>query len=147
MEALHLPGITHVGFCKSSLLQPDVYDLIDELKELKVYGTFTNIPIVDLGSMSVESNIVKGVTLYTVKAGFTIRLDEKEAKPMVLELLKNNHSFFFENVNKQKLLVGTHEKPYPIVTQNYKNDDSPSGKRGYSLEVIYTNVNSFIVLR
>lgn len=147
MDILHLPGITKAGFCKTIDLQPDLYDLIDELKATKVYGSFTDIPLVGLGEMGVKNEIVKGVTIYTVKVKLQIHLPDEEAKALCLQLAKNDNAFYFQNVNGQKMLVGTHERPHPTVIHAYSNDDTPTGKRGYTLEITYQNTHSFLLLQ
>ncbi len=146
MDILHLPGITKAGFCKAINLQPDLYDLIDELKVTKVYGTFTDIPLATLGGMSIKSEIIKGVTVYTVKVNLRIHLPDQDAKELCLNLAKNDNAFYFQNVNGQKMLVGTHEKPHPTVSHPYQNDDTPTGLRCFSLEITYQNTHSFLVL-
>ena len=146
MNATHLPGIKKVGVCKSKNLQPDIYDLIDELKTLKVYGAFTDIPIVDLGAISVKSEIVKGVTVYTTSAKFMLCVDDESAKKLCRDFEENDSSYYFETINGIKFLVGTHEKPRPTAKAVYQNDENTSGKRGYVVEITYVNTHSFLVL-
>lgn len=146
MNINYLPGIAAAGYCKSANLQPDVLDVIDESEKMKVYGSFTDIPITGNGSMTVKSKDVKGATIYTVTVAFQICADDDTAKGICKQLEKNIHAFIFTNINGNKLLVGTHEKPYPVVTTQYQNDDSPTGKRGYLVEVTYQNTHSYIVL-
>lgn len=146
MNEKFLPGFTAVGYCKSANLQPDVLDIYDEDDRMKVYASLISIPITGHGSMSVISEIVKGSTIYTMKAEFQICADDETAKSICSVLKKNIHSFIFVTIDKNRLLVGTHEKPYPTVSSQYMNENSPTGKRGYIVEVTYQNIHSFIVL-
>lgn len=141
-----LPGIKKVEICKTTKLQPDVLDFTDESKILKIYGTLHDVPIVKNGTLSVKSELIKGQTIFTVKAQFQICASDITAKEMCLSLAKNNHAFVFTNINDAKLLVGTHQKPTPTVTYQYLNDETPTGKRGYFVEVTYQNTHSYIVL-
>ena len=146
MNEYFLPGFTTVDYCKSANLQPDVLDIYDEDDRMKIYGSSINIPIVGLGSMSTQSEIVKGSTVFTLKAAFQICADDDTAKSICSVLKKNIHSFIFKTIGGNRLLVGTHEKPYPTVTSQYMNEGTPTGKQGYFIEVTYQNVHSAIVL-
>lgn len=141
-----LPGIKKVQICKTTNLQPDILDYMDESKILKVYGTLYDVPIVENGNLSVKSELIKGQNVFTVKAQFQICESDITAKEMCLWMAKNIYAFVFTNVNGVKLLVGTHEKPVPTVTHQYLNDDTATGKRGYFVEVTYQNTHSYIVL-
>lgn len=141
-----LPGIKSVQICKTANLQPDVLDYMDESKILKIYGTLYDVPIVQNGTMSVKSELIKGQTVFTVKAQFQICASDITAKEMALSLAKNIYAFVFTNLNGVKMLVGTHQKPVPTVAWQYLNDETPTGKRGYFVEVTYQNTHSYIVL-
>ncbi|MEA5063244.1 MAG: hypothetical protein VB054_07945 [Petrimonas sp.] len=146
MNTNFLPGIKKVGYCKSANLQPDIVDFIDPQKTLKVYGKFIDVPIVESGTVSVKNDIVKGVNIYTVKSKFIICGDDDYAKSVCNLLSKNDNVFRLTTVNNKNLLVGTHQKPNPVVSETYLNEDQPAGKRGYEVEITYTNIHSYIVL-
>jgi hypothetical protein len=146
MNDKNLPGFIAVGYCKSSNLQPDVLDIYDEDDRMKIYGSLINIPIVGMGSMSVSSEEIKGSTVYNLKSSFQICADDEDAKKICSILRENIYAFIFETVDRNKMLVGTHEKPYPVVTYQYMNENSPTGKRGYFVEITYQNTHSVILL-
>lgn len=141
-----LPGIRKVAYCKAASLQLDILDIVTEFEDVKAYGTFTDIPIVGLGAMSVVSEDVKGQTLFTVKVQFQICDNDQDAKLICRKLEKNNHAFYLENIEGVKLLLGLNEKPHPVVLSQYSNDGSPDGKRGYFVTVTYQNTHSYHVL-
>lgn len=146
MNKEHLPGIKSIGYCQAKKLQPDILDIYNENDRMKIYGTIINIPIIGLGSINVTSEIVKGVTIYKVNAAFQICGTDEFSKNISTILKKNIHSFVLETVNNEKLLIGTHEKPYPVVSVSYDNSNSPTGSRGYFVEVKYQNTHSYIIL-
>ncbi|MDD2287071.1 MAG: hypothetical protein PHQ11_16930 [Paludibacter sp.] len=146
MNEKNLPGFISVGYCKSSNLQPDVLDIYDEDDRMKIYGSLINIPIVGIGSMTVSSEEKKGATVYNLISSFQICGDDEAAKKICSVLSENIHAFIFETVDRNKMLVGTHEKPFPTVMWQYMNESSPTGKRGYFIEVAYQNTHSAILL-
>jgi hypothetical protein len=146
MKNLQLPGIISVGYCQAKKLQPDILDIYDENALMKIYGTMINIPINGQGSIDIGSELVKGSTIYKMKATFSICGNDDDVKKMCSILKKNIHSFMYVTTEGEKILQGTHEKPYPTVTVKYVNDDSPTGRRGYFVEVNYQNTHSFISL-
>lgn len=146
MNNLQLPGIISVGYCPSKNLQPDILDIYDTNALIKIYGTIINIPINGQGSMDVQSDTVKGATVYKTRVSFFICGNDDDAKKICDKLQKNTHSFIYSTVEGKKLLQGTHEKPYPTVKTKYINDDVTTGNRGYFVEVNYQNTHSFIAL-
>lgn len=146
MNRKFLPGITTIGYCKSANLQPDVLDVIDTDKKIKVYGLFTDIPMVGNGQMSIKSELVKGVTYYTTNIIFQILAADDEAKTICSILEQNNNSFRLTNINGDKMLVGTHEKPFAVISASYQNGNSIHEVKGYFVEIIYKNTHSFLFL-
>lgn len=147
MNENFLPGLTKIAYCRADMLQPDSLDVIDESKQLKVYGAFTPLQIVELASMSAGSEVVNGNTIYNVKIACKIFETDDVAKALCRELTKNNYVYKCENVEGMKLLIGTDKKPYPIVTCTYNNDNVSNGKRGWNIEINYSNIHSYIVLQ
>lgn len=146
MNNLQLPGILSVGYCEAKKLQPDILDIYDKNAIMKIYGTMIDLPINGQGSIDVRSETVKGTTIYKMKATFNICGKDNDVKKICARLQKNIHSFMYVTTEGQKILQGTHEKPYPTVTVKYINDDLPTGRRGYFIEVNYQNTHSFITL-
>lgn len=146
MNQIFLPGIISAGYCKAINLQPDVVGPIDDTKPVKVYGTFTEIPIVGEGSVSVKGEIVRGVRIYTVQAELKLCATEATIHEITSKLKSNDNVFRLETVDKQKILLGTHEKPHPIAMVYYANDNKPTGERIYNLVIIYVNIHSFLLL-
>lgn len=147
MNRQFLPGITKIAYCRADMLQADVLEMIDETKTMKVYGQFTEIHIVELGSMITNSELINGNTVYHVKISCKIYATDDEAKMLCKELAKNNHVFRCENIDGIKLLIGTGEKPYPTVVCTYSNEDITTGQRGWNIEINYSNLHSYIVLQ
>lgn len=146
MTTKFLPGIHSIGYVEVSKLQPDILSVADPDKKIKVYGTFTDIPIIKKGSMVIATELVKGVTIYSVTILFQICATDDIANKICDTLQKNIHSFKFTNVNGDKMLIGLNEKPYPTVTSEYNNESSPTGQRGYSVSINYRNTYPFLYL-
>lgn len=146
MNKQFLPGIISAGYCKAINLQPDVVGPVDPSKPLKVYGAFTDIPTSGMGSLTVKNEIVKGVPIFTVQTELTICTDELGIQEITSKLKLNDNVFRLVTVDQQKILIGTHEKPFPVVSVYYANENKPTGERIYHLIIIYVNTQSFLLL-
>lgn len=145
---VHLPGIKKVEYIKASELMPDILEVQNYNDEIKIYGVLTDIPIVDLGGLSIENKFIDDVTtVSTASAQFKICADEDIARSICEELANNNHSFVFTTVDGKKILIGLNEKPHPFVKYKYDNEPSEVGNRGYIIEVNYTNTIPFFNLK
>lgn len=145
---VNLPGIKKVEYVKASELMPDILDVQSYDDEIKIYGIPIEIPIVDLGSLSVEHKFVDDVTtVSTASAQFKICANDDTARDVCNALTNNNNAFIFTTIENERILVGLHEKPYPIVKYKYDNEPSEVGSRGYIVEVNYTNTIAFFNLK
>lgn len=146
MNTKNYPGVKSLEYVSANLLMPDVADFILPNEKLKVLGVFTPIDIIDIGSLTVKSDVEKNQTLYKVTAKFDICADETDGKNLIDKLNTDNFCYRLTLIDGRKLLIGTNEKPFPIVSNSYANEDKPTGVRGFGIEISYTNTHSFIEL-
>ena len=146
MNKNFLPGIKSVEYISANMLMPDVQDFIIPSEKLKVLGTFTAIPIVDIGSITIKSDFEKNTPIYKVSAKFDICAEESAAKQLIDKLTSGNYCYRLTLIDGRKILLGTDEKPHPVVNNSYVNDDKPAGSRGFGIEISYTNTYSYIEL-
>ncbi|MDR1981346.1 MAG: hypothetical protein LBQ39_06995 [Tannerellaceae bacterium] len=141
-----LPGIKTVEYISSESLIVETPPVLREGSIVTVYGDFREILIVGLGACSVTSEIVSGQAVYTTKLTIVIRDEKEETRTLLEQLVSYPNCFRIRDVYKEAYLIGTGQRPHPTIISTYSNEDTPTGKRGYVIEITYVNTFSILQL-
>jgi hypothetical protein len=127
----------------------DVYSPIALMEGARVYGfgSFNDISIVGLGGCVASSEIVSGQMIYTVKVSFNLPDRRSETRSLLHDLSFYPFALRIMDIYGDTYLVGTNQKPHPMMSHTYYNESTPTGKRIFQLEVTYVNIFSLLQLQ
>jgi|GEM_PF-5052000 len=139
MKINRFSGLAGISFCLSRELFVEHQGLYrNEPLPVEVYGDFKDIPISGVGEIVVTSEIVNRETLFTSKVKF-IMPNSSECRLIKNIISNSNSAFILENTNKERFILGTEKKPYPIVKIISNNEGKQGGDISHSVEITYTN--------
>lgn len=143
MKATFLPGISAVSYCPASRCEIDNQRRIDNTSVVDVSGDFVYIPIHGLGSVTVKTEVASGQTLFTTKLNFFLPSCVPDVRQLLEELSRIPSCFRFRDIGKQEYILGGQERPFPTVLFDQVNEDDPTGRKGYIVEITYVNTHSY----
>lgn len=119
------------------LMLPPLQDLDGAGDGLVISADWSQIEITGNATVSEETAEENGQTVYSVQLSFFCA--RRAALP------ERYCVFRIRDVNGRNSLIGTGERPYPVVTYKY-TDSGPTGKKGYEYTVKYRNSVGLIPL-
>jgi hypothetical protein len=140
-----LPAIKQVEWISAADLSVSTQGKIYEGIVLdSVTGTFSDLDIDGLASLSVQSEKQSGQDVYTT----TLTLKKTEIIPItriILALLaRGQNCYRVTDIYGSQSLLGTPDKPYTSLTYKYDNADTPTGTRIFTVEIKYINLFSVL---
>jgi hypothetical protein len=145
-NAKTLPGFKEIEFSESGSLFVYHRELIREGSVVKVYGSFTGIPLEGLAGCKVTTETVSGETVYTTQVDFMIRDCGEHTRRLIHDLVMNDCCFRLTDVYREKYLLGLSGKPHPVVKPSFRSEALPSGGRVFAVEIQYINTHSLLHL-
>ncbi|GHU80131.1 hypothetical protein FACS1894145_5860 [Bacteroidia bacterium] len=138
MQTLRFSGIHSVSYCLSEKTQIDHHGLYNQPNQVKLLNDTKEIPIVGLARMETSEDNKSGETIYTTKLLFDMAISDC-AGNIKNEIMTNTCCFVATDQKRVRRLIGLKEKPHPVVTATCLNEEKPTGKVLYSIEITYIN--------
>nr|DAY94257.1 MAG TPA: hypothetical protein [Caudoviricetes sp.] len=129
-----LPGIKTVDYCFADELILKDAGLLQEGDIVSPLVTFYPYCLVGLGKCEVQYKIEGGQDLYETKVTFFV-----SDKP---ERFNRFLCFRLTTVQGSQYLIGTDNRPFPLMTWKEINPSSASERKGYEVTITYKNIVS-----
>ena len=131
-----ISGIRSLHFAHMSDLQIDAIVPIGERMCVKCNAITTEIKMLGNGEVNESSEMGNDQEVFTT----TLTFHTHEA----IELPAGRAAFFLTDMCGNTYLLGTDQRPVPVVVRNFTNPATPTSRRGYMYTVSYTNTHGLL---